>query len=135
MKFILLLITPFLLFSCTCKKTINKDETLSEPKSTNQNTHSGNQKKKYNATKEYFLILKNINGRKNNPFPTVSFSIIDVKNKKVIYKDIIPGGKIVWISDYTIEVKSYLGRPKDIHNSKKWMPLYKLNVKTLKKFK
>ena len=123
------------MFSCNCKKKIAKNDLETENLSTTENQDTINQNAYFNTTKEYFLSFKKQLHRKNNPFPTVLFSVTDVKKNAVIYKDAIPGGKINWISDFVIEVKSMVARPKDIFNAKKPYILYKLNVKTLKKFK
>ncbi len=127
----LLLLTT--LISCSCKKGISKSS--SDDKNGVENANSIDKTAVYNSTKEYALILEKKSFKKNDPFPTISFSIIDLANgNKNIFNDIIPGGRVKWISDYEIEVKSMIGRPKDIHTKVK-KPLYKLNVKTLTKFK
>ena len=128
----LLLLTA--LFSCSCKKSISKSS--SNDKNAVENANSIDKDAVYNSTKEYAIVIKKTSLRKNDPFPTISFSIIDLTNdNKSIFNDIIPGGKVKWISDYEIEVKSIIGKPKDILNTKVKKPLYKLNVKTLTYFK
>ena len=133
LKYIITLLLLTALFSCSCKKSVSKSN---DDKNAIRNANSIDKTAVYNSTKEYAIILKKKSFKKNDPFPTISFSIIDLANgNKTVFNDIVPGGKVKWISDYAIEVKSIIERPKDILNTKRKKPLYKLNVKTLTKFK
>lgn len=89
---------------------------------------------KLNTSKDYALILNKKKTRKNDPFPTIFFSIMEVKTNKFVYEDVIVGGQVKWLTDDVIEVKSLVNRPKDIHKKEPNL-LYKLNVKTLNRFK
>ncbi len=132
-KYLLTIFLLAALFSCSCKKRISNSS--NDDKNTIENTNSIDKSAVYNSTKEYAIVIKKTSLSKNNPFPTISFSIIDLNNSnRSIFNDTVPGGRVKWISDYAIEVKSMIGRPKDIHSKVK-KPLYKLNVKSLTKFK
>lgn len=133
MKYISLMFIIIFAFSCSCKKNIKtvEDDENKASKITNTNKKPI---RKYNSTKDFILVINKKDIRKNDIFPTIFYSVVDVKSKKIIYKDIVPGGEVEWFSDYVISVKSLLIRPKDIHASTTNL-LYKLNIKTLKRFK
>jgi len=135
-KKIFVLLSILLSFSCSCKKNMkavqNSHDSLYEIAS---KEYTDNFDMIYNSTKEYVLVKKDKSERKNDAFPTIFYSIINSKSNKIIFKDVVPGGKVKWSSDYIIEVKSLVGRPKDILNSNNKRVLYKLNVKSLKKSK
>ena len=135
-KKIFVLLSILLSFSCSCKKNIKASQNSSK------NLYEIAVKKYgegfdmiYNSNKDFVLIKKEKKNKINDIFPTVFFSIIDTKTNTVIFKDIVPGGKIKWNGEYSIEVKSMLGRPRDILNSVKQNVLYNFDVKSLKKFK
>lgn len=135
-KKILILLTIFLSFSCSCKKhTVTSQETNNSLYELATKEYGENFDMVYNTTKDFVLIKKGKSAKLNDPFPTIFFSIIDTKLNKVVYKDVVPGGRVSWSSGYNIQVKSMVGRPKDILNSKKQKVLYRLNVKSLKKFR
>ncbi len=126
-----LLLTLLLVFSCSCKKNMQKGggEKLAEKIAFQ--LYGKSHKINYNNTKEFALVYHSQKTRKADIFPTIEYSIVDLNKEKIVYSDVVPGGRVKWIGDYDIEVKSLVGRPKDILNTKKMKPLYTLNVKTL----
>lgn len=136
-KNILFLSSILFAFSCSCSKKTAKPENMSAIEKTEeegQKKYGEKAKIKLNTSKDYALIVNKKKTRKNDPFPTVFFSVIEVKTNKFIYEDVIPGGQVKWISDDIIEIKSLINRPKDVHQKGPNL-LYKLNVKNLNRFK
>jgi len=129
---LLLFSSVLFLLSCSCKKKIQSvDSTTKEETNI---VLVANDSLILNSTKEFGLKIEKKSNRKNDLFPTLFYSVVDLNSNKIVYKDVIPGGKVKWISNYILELKSLVGRPKDIYASKQKV-LYKLNVKTLTKFK
>jgi len=128
-----LLLALLLVSSCSCKKNMQKDGGEKVVNKIAFQLYGKSHKINYNNTKEFALVYRSQKTRKADIFPTMEYSIVDLNKKNIVYKDVVPGGKVKWVGDYDIEVKSLIGRPKDILNTKKMKPLYKLNVKTLTK--
>jgi hypothetical protein len=126
-----------LTISCHCsKKTVDTGITtsLSTIEGKASQKYKGKYNLKLNSKEDFALVYQARKTRKNNPFPTIFFSVYNVNTGENIYNDVIPGGQVQWIDDYVIEIKSFIRRPKNIHNKNK-LVLYKLNVKTHNRFK
>jgi hypothetical protein len=133
-KNILIITSVIFAFSCSCSKKVKTPENISSIEASANKKYGKKYNLKLNTTKEYALVFKKKDIRKNDPFPTIFFSVMDIKTNKLVYEDIVPGGQITWISDYEIVIKSLVVRPKD-NSTNGPKVLYKLNVKTLNRFR
>ncbi len=133
-KNIILLFVSLFLLSCSCKKSFQNNKRDSAVEKIGIQSYGKGYKVSYNPTKEYALVYNTKEVKLNDPFPTLFYSVVELKNNKVIFKDIVVGGKIKWISDFELELRSLVNRPKDILHSTSNV-IYKLNVKSLKKHK
>jgi hypothetical protein len=87
----------------------------------------------YNTNNEYAIVSKMIKTKPNDIFPTVSFYIVEIETMEILFKDVVPRGKVFWTEDYIVELKSENGIPNsdgETQNSK----AYKYHVKNRKKY-
>ncbi|NNF21966.1 MAG: hypothetical protein HKN67_08485 [Saprospiraceae bacterium] len=87
----------------------------------------------FNQTNEYVILSKQYKIRPSDPFPTLRFEVLEIKNMEVIFNDNLRDGEASWIKDYIIEVKSLKGIPgPEGQNTKD--NTYRFNVQNRKKF-
>lgn len=116
----------FLMNACKCSKQ-ESVTVQSAPDSKVMSDMEQSTMSIYNSSKTYRIdILENKLG-KNNRIHTLHYKLFQIKDQRLIFEDMVPGGKVLWISDTTIEVRSKIGRPRKI-NTKEHPYLYRYNI-------
>lgn len=72
----------------------------------------------YNASKSFASISKEIKTRKNETFPTLSFLLYDIQQKKILHQEVVARAQLKWISDTAIEIAVTPGMVDDSGDTK-----------------
>lgn len=72
----------------------------------------------YNASKSFASISKEIKTRKNQIFPTLSFLLYDIQQKKILHQEVVARAQLKWISDTVVEIAVTPGMVDDSGDTK-----------------
>lgn len=72
----------------------------------------------YNASKSFASISKEIKTRKNQIFPTLSFLLYDIQQKKILHREVVARAQLKWISDTAVEIAVTPGMVDDSGDTK-----------------
>ena len=72
----------------------------------------------YNASKSFASISKEIKTRKNQIFPTLSFLLYDIQQKKILHQEVVARAQLKWISDTAVEIAVTPGMVDDSGDTK-----------------
>ena len=136
MKYIYLFVSFVLLLSCNCHSPQNN---MTNKSLYNSKLHKLG-KSKYgkecqfdsNENDSFIVLYIDVPRRKNDPVPTLHFSIYDRSNEVIIFEDVVPGGTFSWSGKRVVVINKNIGRMKDLHNKKSNI-LYRYDVRNKKK--
>ncbi len=72
----------------------------------------------YNTSKSFASISKETKTRKNEIFPTLSFLVYDIQQKKILHQEVVARAQLKWISDTALEIAVTPGMVDDSGDTK-----------------
>jgi len=72
----------------------------------------------YNTSKSFASISKETKTRKNEIFPTLSFLVYDIQQKKILHQEVVARAQLKWASDTTLEISVTPGMVDDSGDTK-----------------
>lgn len=72
----------------------------------------------YNTSKSFASISKETKTRKNEIFPTLSFLVYDIQQKKILHQEVVARAQLRWMSDTALEIAVTPGMVDDSGDTK-----------------